>query len=79
MLACASADYCLDANQTIAALDAMLATDPGPNARFVDLRPVLAPDGALREEFSEDGTHLNPRGVEALVRALPADLHKAAN
>ncbi|MCD1623681.1 GDSL-type esterase/lipase family protein [Citromicrobium bathyomarinum] len=75
----ASADYCLDANRTIAALDAMLATNPGPNARFVDLRPVLAPGGALREEFSEDGTHLNPRGVEALVRALPADLHKTAN
>lgn len=70
----ATAENCLEGNATIAKLDRMLATNPGRNARFVDLRPGMAPQGALREEFSGDGTHLNPRGVAALVRLLPADL-----
>jgi lysophospholipase L1-like esterase len=62
-------------NDSVLALNRDLARAcDGGRCRFVDLNPVLAPEGELLPEFSVDGLHLSGRGYslwrDALLPAL---------
>jgi lysophospholipase L1-like esterase len=82
---------CAAINGKIGRLDARLATlaagsrlKPGiTGSRFIDLRPVLAPHGQLKDEFTYDGIHLNGEGyrhwqrtIAPLMPALPPNAVK---
>ncbi|MFC5497628.1 GDSL-type esterase/lipase family protein [Caenimonas terrae] len=61
---------CAALNGRIAALDARLATLASARVRFVDLRPLLAPQGQLMTEYTIDGIHLNGEGYRRWQRAI---------
>ncbi|MBC7470900.1 MAG: hypothetical protein H7322_16380 [Ramlibacter sp.] len=61
---------CASINGKIAQLDARLATLASSRVRFVDLRPVLAADGNLKDEFTYDGVHLNGDGYRRWQHAI---------
>ena len=61
---------CTAINARIARLNALLATLASAHVRFVDLRPLLAPDGNLGTGFSFDGVHLNGEGYRLWQRGI---------
>lgn len=73
---------CASINGKIARLNARLPSLAAPGVVFVDLRPLLAPDGNLKSEVTYDGVHLNGDGYrlwkQAIAASMPGRGSKAA-
>lgn len=65
----ASSTHCGDTSATLLEVRKHLARDAG-GAEFVDLMPVMAPQGHLLERYSLDGVHFNLSGFETLIAQL---------
>lgn len=65
----------LETNATISALNARLkAHCVVEHVRYLDLTPLLSPDGKLRPELSTDGTHLKPEAYPLWADAIKREL-----
>lgn len=61
---------CASINGKVRQLDARLARLASPRVSYVDLLPVLAANGGLRDEFTYDGVHLNGQGYQVWKNAI---------
>ena len=63
-----------DLNHTISDCNRELSQFTAARAEWLDLNAVLAPQGYLSSDYSEDGVHLNERGYEEVCRVLAPHL-----
>lgn len=65
---------CASINGKIARLNARLSSLASTGVVFIDLRPLLAPDGNLKSDLTYDGVHLNGDGYRLWKQAIAASM-----